>query len=46
MDKILTKDIRLQDKPTAYVSAVSGNLESVDIVLDYLIKNTAKWGEV
>lgn len=46
MDKILTKEIRLQDKPTAYDSAISGNLENVDIVLDYIIKNTAKWGEV
>lgn len=46
MDKILTKDIRVHDKPTAYVSAVSGNLENVDFVLDYIIKNTKKWSEV
>uniref|UniRef100_A0A336M823 CSON013169 protein n=1 Tax=Culicoides sonorensis TaxID=179676 RepID=A0A336M823_CULSO len=46
LEKILTDDIRLQDKSAAYNRAYSGNLESVDYVLDYITKNYEKWDKV
>lgn len=45
MDKILTDDIRPQDKSSAYVSAYTGNQENVDVVFNYIVENTSKWKE-
>lgn len=46
LDQILTDKIRPQDKSTAYNRAYTGNLENVDIVLDYIIANYEEWGKV
>lgn len=43
MDKILTDEIRPQDKSHAYVSAYSGNQENVDFVFNYIVENDIKW---
>lgn len=46
MDQILTEGIRPQDKSAAYNRAYSGNLENVDIVLDYIIEKYEEWQKV
>lgn len=45
LNAILTEDIRLHDKSSTYAAAFQGNLENVDLVLDYLIANSAQWKE-
>ena len=46
MEKILTDDIRPQDKNSAFTNAYSQNIENIDLVYDYLTKKFAKWENV
>lgn len=46
MDNILAVEIRPQDKSAAFNRAYTGNLENIDLVLDYIIENYVAWGEV
>ncbi|XP_063704739.1 membrane alanyl aminopeptidase-like [Culicoides brevitarsis] len=46
LEKILTDDIRLQDKSSAYNRAYSGNLENVDFVFNYVTANYEEWSKV
>lgn len=46
MDKILTEDIRYQDKSSAFASVYNGNLENIDVALKYILEKTKAWGAV
>lgn len=46
MDKILTEDIRYQDKSSAFSSVYNGNLENIDVALKYILEKTKAWGAV
>lgn len=43
---ILTDSIRLHDKSATYAAAYQGNVENVDIVLDFIINNSEAWKAV
>ncbi|XP_063707019.1 membrane alanyl aminopeptidase-like [Culicoides brevitarsis] len=46
LDKVLTEDIRTQDKSTAFSNAYTSNHENVDLVFNYLTENWQKWEKV
>lgn len=46
MEKILTEEIRYQDKSSAFASVYNGNLGNIDVALNYILANKPKWGAV
>lgn len=46
LSAILTDDIRPQDKSAAFNRAYTGNLENVDIVLEYITANHEEWSKM
>uniref|UniRef100_A0A336KRZ8 Aminopeptidase N n=2 Tax=Culicoides sonorensis TaxID=179676 RepID=A0A336KRZ8_CULSO len=46
LDKVLSDEIRSQDKSSTFTNSYVNNHENVDLVYNYLTKNYKKWEEV